>query len=112
MGLASTCSQSSRMVAYRPRKSRVGSQVALRQVFRLPGRILAILPTLHRVADHKGHATRAVVCARAVIAHAPTELGEQEHEHIIGGMVFSEVSEEGFDGRGHVIPQGGMDTGI
>ena len=88
----------------------IGSQVALRQVFRLPGRILAILPTLHRVTDHEGHTTSAVICARAIIAHTPTELGEQEHEDIIGGIVFPEVSEEGFNGSGHVSPQGGMDT--
>ena len=61
-----------------------GSEVTLSQVFHLPGRILAILTTLHRVTDHKGHTTRAVVCARAVIAHTPTELGEQEHDHMIG----------------------------
>src|SRR5437870_4681068 len=55
-----------------------GRQVPLRQVFRFAGWILAVLPTLHRVAQHKGRAARAVVGARAVIAHPPPEFSEQE----------------------------------
>src|SRR5262249_20811342 len=54
-----------------------GRQVPLRQVFRLARRILTILPTFHRVTNHEGRATRAVVRARAVIAHPPPKLREQ-----------------------------------
>src|SRR5215831_17316138 len=53
-----------------------GSQVTLRQVFCLPRRILAILPTFHCVTNHKGTPASPVVRARAVIAYAPPKLRE------------------------------------
>src|ERR671924_217968 len=51
---------------------------------------------------------RAGASPGAVIAHPPTEFSEQEHDHILGRIVFPEVGEEGFNGLGHVRPQGGM----
>src|SRR5262245_29355615 len=38
-------------------------EIAFVQLLRLQGRILPIQATVDRIADHKGHAARAVVCA-------------------------------------------------
>src|SRR5215471_16352910 len=38
-------------------------EIAFIQLLRLQGRILSIQATFDRIADYKGHAARAVVCA-------------------------------------------------
>src|SRR2546421_8192826 len=45
-------------------------EIALQLILNLERRILAVHPTLHRVANDKGHAAGAVVCARPVVADA------------------------------------------
>src|SRR4029450_3944367 len=82
-------------------------EIAFVQLLRLQGRILPIQATLDRIADHKGPAARAVVCARTVLLHAAAELSEHEDHHLLIGMVLLQIMVEGTDSAGYIIPQFG-----
>ena len=40
-----------------------------------------------------------------VVAYPPTELGEDEHHYVFGGIMFAQVLEEVAHRAGHVCPQ-------
>src|SRR5262245_35956012 len=82
-------------------------QVAFVQLLWRQGRILAVQTTFHRIADHKGHATRAVVRSGAVLLHAAAELGEHEDHHLLVGLMLLQIVVEGADSAGYIIPQFG-----
>ena len=63
-------------------------QVALIQVTWGQGRIFAVEAALDGISDDEGNATGAVVGARAVVVDPSTELGKQEQDHIVGGVVL------------------------
>ena len=55
---------------------------------------------------------RAVVGAGAVVVGAASELGEEQHYHVVRGVVLSEVIEETLDGFGDVLPELVVHTGL
>src|SRR5215471_3795041 len=73
-------------------------QVAFEQLFRRQGWIFPVQPTLDRIADYKGDTTRAVVCPRAVVMHAPAKLREQKDHHVRAGVMLLQVLVECADG--------------
>src|SRR5689334_4148935 len=69
----------------------VGVEVALDQVLSLKGWHLTVMSALDLLAEHKGDPTGAVVSTRAVVLNATAELGEQQHNDVIGFVVLAQI---------------------
>src|SRR5208283_488654 len=80
-------------------------EVALNQMLGLQRRHFTVMATLDLLAEHKGDAAGAMIGSRAVVANATAELGEQQHDHIVGVVVLAKVLHEGVDALGHRGPQ-------
>src|SRR6516165_6426848 len=80
-------------------------EVALNQVLRLQGRHLAVMTALDLLAEHKGDTAGTMVGSRTVVADAAAELGEQQHDHIVGVVMPAQVLHKGVDTFGHRGPQ-------
>ena len=83
----------------------VGDEVALVQRL-CPGvGVFSVHSVLDRRADGETGSCRAVVGAGAVVADATTELGEQEHDDVVVGVMLSEVVPEVGYGAGYICPE-------
>src|SRR5207244_114393 len=80
----------------------VGDDVALLEIFGLHGGELAVLPALNALAQDKGHPTRTVVGARAVVTRAAAEFREHEHDDIVANAMLAQVIKEAGDTLGDV----------
>ena len=85
--------------------NRVLQVLALRPCFGTEGRVLGVEAAVNRLADNKRAASGAVVGAAAVVLDSATELGENEHHHVVSGVVLVEVVEEVADRAGEVLKQ-------
>ena len=83
-------------------------QVALHQVFRFEGGIFAVMATFHLLTKDKDWPGCAVIGPGAIVVHAPTELREQEDDHIVGMIVLPQVCHEGIQTLAHRRPQVAM----
>src|SRR5262245_16323465 len=64
---------------------------AIQLLCRVERRVLSVQATGHALADDEGTASRAVVCATAVIPDAPPELGEDQDDDLIRRLVLFQV---------------------
>ena len=82
----------------------IGNQVALLERLRAGFGVLAVHAAVHAGADGECHARRAVVGAGAVVPNPSAEFGEQEHHHIVIGVVLAQVVPEVGYRFGYVRP--------
>src|SRR6266699_1590806 len=80
-------------------------QIALQLIINLQGRIRAVHPTLHRVADDKSHAAGAMVASRAIVADATPKLGEDEQHGVVRTAMLLQVVHEAPDSASDILPQ-------
>ena len=71
-------------------------------------RFSAVHPARSVRPDGNRNAGRAVVCPRAIVLNPAAKLGEQEHRHVVGGIMLSEVVPEVRDSLGRLAPQQGV----
>src|SRR5262245_48962858 len=80
-------------------------QVALNELLRLEGGVLAVVTTFDLVAEDEGRPGGAVVRPRAVVVDAAAKLREQQDDDVVGMVVLAEVGREGLEASAHVIPE-------
>src|SRR5438067_315075 len=74
-------------------------------MFRFQRRHLAEMPAFDLLAEHEGNAAGPVIGARPVVVDTTAELGEQQHDHVIGFVVLAQIGHERVDTLGHRLPQ-------
>src|SRR6516165_1193746 len=63
------------------------------------------MAALDLFAEHKRDAAGAVIGTGAVVAHATAELGEQQHDDVVGMVVLAQIGPERLDALANGTPQ-------
>src|SRR6516165_6452871 len=66
------------------------------------------MTTLDLFAEHERDAAGAVIGTGAVVAHATAELGEQQHDDVVGMVVLAQIGPERLDALANGAPQKGV----